>query len=560
VAEREFYYQRSIDIRRIRWLNMAKQNRRYRMKRYLWVPTMLVLMAMLASVAAAAPLAAIGVPNPGSATTNIVIQNTDAADDNEWVLDFIAPDGNPVAAAQQTGTLPPYVATSVATGGLTVLGTGWNGSAIVMTAGSQPAAVSFTAWAGGTQGDGTTAAEYAGFPKGYDKLTFPYSFNSNRVSWITVQNTGDNPETVYFQFIDRRTGLQTGSTTNATIPGQAQRTYRLNDCSTGVVPTGVCTRPNTDDEGQYWKGATIVTADPGKEVLAGVATTHWARWTGQYVGVPETETANELIFPLFFRVRTEGGVFSESKPYQRYSDMNIVNPDLNNATQVTIKLYHVSGALSDQWTVSIPKGSSIAVNTRFGGTGAPPDWATRWPTKLVDSASKPNWLGTAIVTAETGKEVSGICFNFWPSSNADYVAGYNAVTRDLGKERLFLPASHHAGSGVTFFSQAQLQNLETTPITVDIYFYEYNRATGGTGSSRHHLSGIVIPGNSSLSMNTKFNSTGFPSNWFTSLGSSFHGSIAVISRGGDIAGVDFNLNNTSGSQRASAYNGVLLDK
>lgn len=520
------------------------------MKRYMSVPVLLLTLALAVSVASAAPLAAIAIPNPGSASSMIVIQNTDDTNSAQWVLDFIDQNGNAVAGAQQNGTLPPYVATAVNVANLTVLGTGWNGSAIV-SADQQVAAVGTTTWTGGSVGDGTTAGEYLGFSEGAASISFPYVFNSNRVTWLTVQNTGSSAATAYFTFVDRRTGTQTGTRTSVSIPAGAQRTYRMNDCSSGIVPTGACTRPNTNDEAQYWKGAVIVTST--NPVLAGVAVTHWPQWSADYTSVPPAESANELIFPLFFRVRTSGGVFGETQPWHRYSDLNVANPDLTSSVVVTVSLYKVDGTLSDQWQTTIPAGSSMAVNTQYGGTGAPSDWQARWPTTLGA-----NWVGAAIVKAEPGRQIQGVCFNFWPQSAQNYNGAYNAVTRDSGQNRLFFPVAHRSGgSTVPFYSQIQVQNVTNADATVDIYFFNRNQPAGGTSNAFHSVTGVIVPANSSISLNAKYNSTGLPNNWFSALGTSFDGSVVVISRDNPITGLIYNLNHNP--RRATSYNGLPLD-
>jgi hypothetical protein len=522
------------------------------MKRYLSIPMLLLTLAVVVSVASAAPLAAIAVPNPGSASSVIVIQNTNATNSAQWVLDFIDQNGNAVAGAQQTGTLPAYVATAVNVSNITVLGTGWNGSAIV-SSDQQVAAVGATTWTGGTVGDGTTAGEYLAFSGGAASITFPYVFNSNRVTWLTVQNTGSSAATAYFTFIDRRTGTQTGSRTSVSIPAGAQRTYRMNDCSTGIVPAGACTRPNTNDEAQYWKGAVVVTST--NPVLAGVAVTHWPEWSADYVSVSPAESANELIFPLFFRVRTSGGVFGETQPWHRYSDMTIANPDLTASVVITVELFNSStGARDDWWTVSIPPGSAVGINTRYAGNGNPADWATRWPVLLGA-----NWIGTAVVTAQPGRQVQGVNFNFWPQSSQNYVGGYNAVIRDAGAQRLFFPVAYRSGgSTIPLYSHIQVQNTANAPTTIDVYFFNRNQANGGIGNAFYALTtGLVIQPNSSIILNTKYNSTGVPNNWFTGLGTSFNGSVVVISRNNPITGIVYNLNHNP--RRASSYNGLPLD-
>ena len=519
------------------------------MKRYLSIPMLLLTLAVVVSVASAAPLAAIAVPNPGSASSVIIIQNTNATNSAQWVLDFIDQNGNAVAGAQQSGTLPAYVATAVNVSNITVLGTGWNGSAIV-SSDQQVAAVGATTWTGGTAGDGTTAGEYLAFSEGAASITFPYVFNSNRVTWLTVQNTGSSAATAYFTFVDRRTGTQTGSTTSVSIPAGAQRTYRMNDCSTGIVPTGACTRPTTNDEAQYWKGAVMVTST--NPVLAGVAVTHWTLWSADYTSVSPAESANELIFPLFYRVRTSGGVFGETQPWHRYSDLNVANPDLTSSVVVTVSLYKVDGTLSDQWQTTIPAGGSMAVNTQFGGTGAPSDWQTRWPTTLGA-----NWVGAAIVTAEPGREIQGVCFNFWPQGGG-YNGAYNAVTRASGQDRLFFPVAHRSGgSTVPFYSQIQVQNVADTDATVDIYFFNRDQSNGGIANAFQSITGVTVPANSSISVNTKYNSTGLPNNWFNGLGTSFNGSVVVISRDNPITGIIYNLSQSP--VRVSSYNGLPLD-
>jgi hypothetical protein len=515
------------------------------MKRLVLGISALVVLAIIASTVSAAPLAAI--PNPGSASSIVVAQNTDASEDATWLLDFIDSNGDSVSGAQQSGTLKPYVATAINTDDVTVLGSGWNGSAI-LSSDRELASVAMTVWTGGSGGDGSSAAEYAGFSQGYDQLTFPYAFNQNRVTQITIQNTGSSDQTFYYSFIDRRTGLQSGSTTTEVIPGGAQRTHDVSDCGDSVVPTAVCTRPaEGSPSDDWWKGAVVVTST--QEVVAGVATTHWDRWSGQYVGVPEADSGDELIFPLFYRVKNTGGVFGENKDWHRYSDMNIANPSLSATATITVSLYKVTGELSDSWSVDIPPGSSVAVNTRYGGTGTPSDWATRWPTTLGAG-----WVGAAIVTSNM--DIQGVCFNFWPQDHMDFVGGYNAITRASGKDRLFFPASHRS-AGLAYYTQAQLQNTSATTTTVDIYFYDRDQSSGGVGNELYVLNNIEIPGNSSLSLNSKYNSAGFANNWFTNLGTTFDGSIVVITQDNPIAGIAYNIRTSP--KRASAYNGIPLD-
>jgi len=521
------------------------------MKRYMSVPLVLLTLALVVSVASAAPLmAGIAIPNPGTASSTIIIQNTDATNSAQWVLDFIDQNGNPVAGAQQSGTLPAYVATAVNVGSIAILGSGWNGSAIV-SADRQVAAVGTTTWTASSTR--STEAEYLAFSEGSSSITFPYVFNSNRVTWFTVQNTGSTPATAYFTFIDRRVGTQTGATTSAVIPAGAQRTYRMNDCSTGVIPAGACTRPNTTNEAQYWKGAVMVTST--NPVLAGVAVTHWPQWTADYVSVSPAESANELIFPLFFRVKTSGGVFGEDRPWHRYSDMTIANPDLTNPVQITVDLYNsATGNKDDTWTVTIPPGSAVGINTRYAGNGNPADWATRWPVKLGS-----NWIGTAVVTAEPGRQIQGVNFNFWPQSSQNYVGGYNAVTRTGGADRLFFPVAHRSGgSTIPYYSHIQVQNTVNAPTTIDVYFFNRNQANGGIANAFYALTtGLVIQPNSSIILNTKYNSVGVPNNWFTPLGTNFNGSVVVISRDNPITGIIYNLNHNP--KRATSYNGMPLD-
>jgi len=48
-----------------------------------------------------------------------------------------------------------------------------------------------------------------------------------------------------------------------------------------------------------------------------------------------------------------------------------------------------------------------------------------------------------------------------------------------------------------------------------------------------------------------------PNNWFNGLGTSFNGSVVVISRDNPITGIIYNLNQSP--VRVSSYNGLPLD-
>ena len=466
-------------------------------------------------------------PDPGTGTSEIVLQNIDGASSTTIYVDYIDQGGNLVTTSDHP--LAPYIATNVKTENISMLGDGWLGSAVAYS--SNPvAAASNVFWTGGLYGEGKTAGAYAGFQDGSLNVYLPYIFNMwNRISVISVQNTSTTDSAQIQVHYVSRDGTELSTSPYAdTIPRSGQVTYHLgNGTPAGKVPT-------VDFEGSVY-----ITSN--KPIVA-VSQTHWRDFSTIYGGLPSGDTF--LYYPQVVRGISPNG------QWFRWSVMVVQNISTADVT-VRVKVIGEDGSEKLSFDDTIPGQTAHIFNFRYSGSEMPTSIFDNLDTLLGGT----NFAGSATVERIAGSgEIIGICHQNYANPMRAFT--YEALGPGMGTMKVAFPDTYKvkSGSSWTTWSAPMIQNFSTTSTAnVDIYFFTHDQANGGTGNAVLHLSKAIAPA-SRCGINTRYDTPCVSLSELDPLGTNWEGSIFVISQNQNIGGVMTTIAATP--KQAWAYRGT----
>ena len=448
------------------------------MKRKVWSWIGVILALMVVS---SISFAQGSYPNPGTSTTNIVVQNksTTSGDTANVTVEYYDTSGN-LDYTHSGITIAPKAVKEIKTQDETVLGDNWQGSGVMSSDKPIAAIVSIKNTSVPGASDGTTQGAYNGTSEGATTLYFPSVFAFEYiVSRLTVQNTEGTQATVYVSYYDR-SGNYLG-TKQSTIPAYSQKTFYMGDSND--VPF---------DPANFVDGSAVVTST---NKLAGAAVTTWQNRSAAYQALTDANKGTVLYAPSHYRYKYN----SSASDYTLFSALNLQNTSPSATANVTATYYsRQGGGMALQKTFTIAPLSAKGLNTKNGGD---------FPASDFDALSYagggvPDWDGS--VTIESDQPLVGVCTTGWDA--AGHAGVYALVTENDGASTLFVPAQYRLdwGSGWAQWSAINLMNVGSSTISKNDLTIQYIDTDGNpiktfTGSD---LPSDLAPG-AALGLNTR---------------------------------------------------------
>lgn len=441
---------------------------------------MLVSLVLVAALVLPISVSAQSYPEPGTSVTNVVVQNlsTTAGDVATVQIKYYDTSGN--LDHKRTGvTIDPKAVKEIKTEDETVLGDGWQGSAVMSSDKPMAAIVSIKNTDVPGAPDGFTQGAYNGSLEGANTLYFPsvYGFEYI-VSRLSVQNVESSEATVYLNFY-KRDGTFLGRK-EATIQGYAQRTFYLGEPSD--LPAGW--------PSDFLDGSVTVTST---NKLAGAAVTTWGNRSGAYQALTDANKGTTLYAPSLFRYSYEvdsgaiaAGDFDPlSDEFTMFSAINIQNTSPTEDAHITVKFFSRgddSGVPVKEIEHTIAPLSAVGMNLKNGGDLAWNEF------EALQKAGPYDWDGSVTVTSD--QPVVGVGITNWESAGKAGV--YAMVTPADGADELFVPAQYRLdwGSGWAQWSAINLQNVGGAVVNKSDLRIEYIDTDGNSIAT---FSGADLP-------------------------------------------------------------------
>jgi hypothetical protein len=488
--------------------------------RKLTVSTLMVLVLSLAFVGV---MMAQTFPNPGSALTNVVLQNKGEATADVSVVYYDA-----AGASQHTDMV------SIEAGAVvevktedTPLPAGFRGAAVVSSNEPLASVVSVRNSGVAASAGGLTQGAYNGTANPATTISFPSVWRfSGIVSHVTIQNTEGTAATLDATFFDRE-GNQLG-VCNESLGANGSLTYNM------ATPPACSGWTNDVADGSI----TVTSANQ----LAGASTAHWPNRAGAYQALTANDAGTVLYAPSHFRFKNN----PDQAQFTLFSALNIQNTDPVHDAPITAEYFtrgDASGVPALTINITVPAGSAIGLNT---SNGASVPAATFNPLGT-------DWDGSVRITSNDDILIVGTGITNW--GVAGYAGIYALVTDNSASDMIFVPAQYRriVGGNWAQWSAINLQNIGNTTVSRDDLTLTYIDTNGNavatfTGSA---LPSDLAPGGA-FGMNTRTGGDLAPG-VFTPLGENFIGGILVQGPpGSQLVAV----NNIVYSNRASSYNGV----
>jgi hypothetical protein len=480
----------------------------------------LLVAALLVGMVSTASFAQTTYPDPGTAVTNVIVQNKSTTDAAVVSATYYNPNGT-VAHTGGAINIAPRAVVEIKTED-EPLSAGFKGAAVLSS--NQPVAAVVSTQnrnVAASAGERTQSA-YNGTRAGASQLYFPSLFRFQFiVSSFTVQNTSNVDANIQLQFSDRQ-GSPKGSATDM-IPAHGSKTYDLRTYSPGAAFN------------DFIDGSVVVTATTGQ--IAGAAITTYANRSAAYQALTNTNQGTTLYAPSLFRFRHDPAI---APAYTLFSALNLQNTS-NQVANVNVKFYsRADGSLTLDYDLQIQPLSAAGINLKNGG-----DFPIAHFNAIPDT-----WDGSAIITSN--QPLVGVGITNWDL--AGYAGNYVLVTPNDGADRLFVPAQYRLDFGTGQFQQwsaINLQNVGNATISRNDLTLEYINTAGTTVATftGNQLPFDLGPG-AALGLNTR-NGGDLAASAFNAFGMNFIGGIYITApAGSQLVGVA----NIIYSNRASVYN------
>jgi hypothetical protein len=488
----------------------------------------IVVVLVLSFVLAGIGYAQGGFPQPGTSTTNAVVQNkaTTAGSVASLIVNYYDTNGTLVYENSDV-KIDPKSVKEIKTED-EPLPAGFKGAAVVSS--DQPIASIVSIKNTNVVGapDGFTQGAYNGTAQAASSLFFPTVWGfSGIVSRVTVQNADATANDIKLDFYDRQ-GNSLGSL-NETLQGYGSKTYYLGD--NNDLPSGW--------PANFADGAITVTSTNGK-LLAGASTATWPNRAAAYQALTNNNQGTVLYAPSHYRFKQ-----APSDPeYTLFSAVNIQNTSATETAQVKVEYFtrgDTSGTPALVLNTTIAPLSARGLNTKNGGD-------------LDASAFNPlgtDWDGSVKITSENNVPLVGTGITNW--GVAGHAGIYALVSDTAAADTIFIPAQYRLRSGQwNQWSALNLQNIGGSTVSRSDLTVEYIDTNGNTVKT---FTGAQLPSDlasgGAFGLNTR-NGGDLDAADFNSFGDSFIGGIYVTGpAGAELVAVS----NIIYSNRASVYNG-----
>lgn len=492
------------------------------------VATIFILIVMVVGLVAA--VSAQSYPQPGTTTSNSILQNmkTGNNENASVIVSYYAENGT-LEYQNNTIQINPKSVKEVKAAD-EPLPAGFQGAAIVSSDLPLAAVTSLKNTSVPGAADAVTQSAYNGASVASDTLYFPsfWAFEFI-VTRITVQNTSNAPANITLSFFDRN-GNSLGTVTD-TLAAHGSRTFC--GCDSNDLPTGW--------PANFQDGSVTVTTTNGA-VLAGAAVSTWGNRSAAYQALTNTDKGTTLFVPSHFRYK----VNASDSEYTLFSAINIQNTSSSQSAPVTVEYYNRSdGQLALTINQTIPPGTTLGLNTKNGGD---------LPASSFDPLGT-DWDGTVKITSNNSIDLVGTAVTNWGTAEKGGMSALPSNNAAVTSNVLFIPAQYRLdyGSGFAQWSSINLQNVGSSTIAAIDLTIEYVDSNGNIVAT---FTDADLPGDlasgAGLGLNTR-NGGDLSSSDFDSFGTSFVGGAIITAPAGSELVATSNI---IYANRASVYNGV----
>ncbi|MEM8859786.1 MAG: hypothetical protein AAGD96_15775 [Chloroflexota bacterium] len=486
----------------------------------------LVIGSLLAALSLVAATSAFATPDPGTATTNAVVQNkgtTQAA----VAVNYYAQDGTlslTTNATIQAGAVAEFKTAD------TTLPAGYEGSAVVSSDQPLAAIVSLKNSGVSASSGSLTQGAYNGTSTPASSISFPSVWGFDGIgSVVTIQNTSSDATVLTVDFFDR-SGTDLGS-----------RTINLNGFGSVTIDMGNSSDLPSGFPSDFSDGSISVSSSATD--IAGASTAYWPNRQGAYQALTSANAGTVLYAPSHFAFKAN----ASDDEFTLFSALNIQNTTAT-AAPITIEYFtrgDTSGNAALTLTCTVPANSAVGVNVKNGGSGC--GFTTSSFSDLGTS-----WDGAVKVTSDNSINLVGTGITNWGTNG--YAGMYAMVTTSDASDKIFIPAQYRrSAGGWAQWSAINLQNIGTSTVAAADITVTYIDTNGNTVAT---FTGSQLPSDlaagAAFGLNTR-NGGGLDATDFDGLGDSFIGGIIVEGpTGAQLVAV----NNIIYSNRASVYNGI----
>ena len=487
----------------------------------------LITGTLIAALSLVAATAAFATPDPGTATSNAVVQNQGTTTANV-VVSYYAQDGT--AALTTEATINAGAVAEFKTAD-TALASGFAGAAIVSSDQPLAAIVSLKNSDVSASKGGITQGAYNATTAPASDISFPSVWGFAGIGSVsTIQNTSSDATVLTVDFFNRA-GDNLGS-----------RTINLNGYGSVTIDMGNASDLPSGFPTDFSDGSISVSSSATD--IAGASTAYWTNRQGAYQALTSANAGTTLYAPSHFAFKSN----ASDADYALFSALNIQNTT-GTAAPITIDYFtrgDTSGNAALSLTCTVPANSAVGLNVKNGGSGCGFNAASFAPLGT-------SWSGSVKVVSTDNINLVGTGITSW--GNNGYGGMYAMVTTNDASDTIYIPAQYRRQPGGSWaqWSAINLQNIGSSTVAAADITIKYIDTAGNTVVT---LTGSQLPGDlaagAAFGLNTR-NGGDLDASAFNSLGDSWIGGILVEGPAGSQLVA---VNNIVYSNRASVYNGI----
>ena len=389
--------------------------------------------------------------------TSYMIQNLDTSNQANVVVTYYDSDGNPVAGADQSLTIPAggqvtvvqYTDDPLLDGIYSAVVSSDRPVAVIVNQQTAPPGLSY-------MGSTPPFASYTGFESGSTQVTLPeimYNWYGYYTEFF-VQNVGSGSANVEVAFHPGLAGAS-GVTDNASIPQYASHLFSQKNMSSLGAPSGTYA-------GRFIGSAVITSTQP----IVAVVNEHNESAQKLFTYNGFSSGATDLVSPSILRGH-----------YGWYTSLSIANPSLSETASITITYYaDTQYSLPETLrgttvikTFTIDPGKAL---TRYDGTGASPTMDS----SLSDLTNFTRFFGT--VRIQSNIPVVAKVNQENDSGNAE---AYNCIDASTASKKVVVPLIQADFYG--FYTSLTIQNMVDSAGTITITYTSDGSYSSPTNTS-----------------------------------------------------------------------------
>ncbi len=427
------------------------------------IVSMVVLMLLCTIVSVQAQT-----PDNGQGNANVIAQNMDPSVVAVVRADYYDPDGSLADTIQKN--IKPLAAKEFQISATTI-GEPWIGS-MILSSSRELASVVNLLWDGGTFGDGSTAASYAGRTQTSDVWHLPWVViePGRQGGQISIQNADTTSVVVDIRYYLRGEPALTAEVSQSIAVGGSVH-YDLGDPG-GKVPD----LPGLIGEDR-WPGSVVVTARGGKQITVSYVN-QLKGWSGAYMGV--TLCSQTVIAPMVRRRAVDG---SGDLWWQESATVVLQNPN-DKGVWVDVDFHSGrTGSLAKSFEdIVIGPHKGLVFNLATGGRGIPAA-----ELEVLDYLPGPDvdWYGMVVVhSSRSDRPICGVVHS---GRRTAIARTYEMIGTAEGSPGLYMPTAYRMRPGGSWSLSSRLAVANVSDHAAIVSFDFYDRAGNLDLSLKKHV-------------------------------------------------------------------------